>query len=418
MPIKPNSESKLISALINTQDVAAASMYGVTPEMFLGFQTEYRWMTDYPKTYDSQPSVESLLTKFPDFPHSEAYIDVAFICDEVKDKHNHRTMVQALHGAGEALRNGDTDEAYAFFSSVQHPTHSMSIKLKNALHDLTFLDTYGMEEVEKIHMPWKTLQRVTGGIAPGDLWYLAARLGQGKSWSLACIIKDALLAGKRVAMFSLEMPERQVATRIHSGLAMELGIKVTHSDLHGRTYDPIAYRKLMGAIKEQVPGELFIVDTSKGSISTAHVAALTKSMDLATIDYAGLLSSPMGTRAIDDWRNMAMISNILKEVAVVNDVPIISAAQINREGDTSGWKPPKVKNLAQSDALGQDADVVLTMKKRSKTVAIYSIEKHRHGDSGDLFHTRFLPNEGRFDEISFETARDLIARDTEREEEQ
>jgi hypothetical protein len=45
MPTRPNSESKLISALVNTQDVAAASMYGVTPEMFLGYQSEYRWLS-------------------------------------------------------------------------------------------------------------------------------------------------------------------------------------------------------------------------------------------------------------------------------------------------------------------------------------------------------------------------------------
>jgi hypothetical protein len=417
MPPRPNSESRLISALINVRDVEAAILYGVVPEMFQSYQSEYRWLIAFPKAYSGQPSVESLLTKFPEFPYTEDYTDVAFICDEVKDRHAHAKMALALRGAGEALRQGDTDEAYAFFSSIQHPGNNMTIKLRNVLHDEAFLDSYD-DEIVRIDVPWQTLQKVTGGPAAGDSWVVAARLGQGKSWTLACMAVLALMNGKRVNLYSLEMPERQVVTRIHALLAFELGIKVTHSDLHGRAYDPIAYKKLLGQIREQVPGELFVADNSKGSISTAQVASMSKGMDLVLIDYMGLLSSPFGNRAVEDWRTMATISNIIKEIAGSNEVPIVSAAQINREGETHGWKPPKVKNLAQSDALGQDADVVITMKKRSKTVAIYSIEKNRHGDSGDLFHTRFLPNEGRFEEIGFETARDLVQRDNEKAEQE
>jgi len=112
---------------------------------------------------------------------------------------------------------------------------------------------------------------------------------------------------------------------------------------------------------------------------------------------------------------MAAISNILKETAVQRSIPILAAAQINREGDTMGNKPAKLKNLAQSDALGQDADSVITMKQLSKTVAVYSLEKNRSGEGGALWHTMYLPNEGRFDEIGFDRARDMRERDIERE---
>jgi len=206
-------------------------------------------------------------------------------------------------------------------------------------------------------------------------------------------------------------------TRIHVQLAYELGIKdVRHSDLHGRGYDPIAYRKLMGAIKEQISGELFVVDTSRGGISTATVASHTKDTEFAVVDHMGLLMSPFGKRAVEDWRMMAAISNITKEIAQVNAVPIVAAAQINREGDTRGWKPPRTRNLAQSDALGQDADVVITMKRRSKSVATYLIDANRSGESGVLFSTMFLPNEGRFEEIKFEKAREIAENDVQMED--
>jgi hypothetical protein len=67
-----------------------------------------------------------------------------------------------------------------------------------------------------------------------------------------------------------------------------------------------------------------------------------------------------------------------------------------------------VKNLAQSDALGQDGDVVLTMRAKPKNVAThFSLEKNRHGSSGIPFYTTFDPNRGVFTEISAEHAEDL-----------
>jgi replicative DNA helicase len=415
MPTRPNTESKLISALINAADVEAASTFGVLPEMFVAHRQEYEWLIKFPKAYGHQPNHESLLTKFTDFPYSEAYADVQFICDEVKEKHTHRRMVNLLQAAGEALRNGDTEEAYEFFRSAQPPEASMISRPKNVLWDERVLEVYE-RDVDRIDTPWKTLQKETGGPAAGDFWILAARPGQGKSWTLGSLARKALLDGKKVVLYSLEMPEFQVLSRVHAMLAYELGVPVKHSDLHGRTFDPMAYRQLLRAIRDKVPGELYVIDTSKGQVTTSTIAATIAGMDLALVDYAGLLSTGTGTRAVDDWRTMALISNTLKETAIAHNVPIITAAQINREGETHGWKPPKLKNLAQSDALGQDADVVVTMKKRSKNVAVYSIEKNRHGESDVLFHTRFQPNDGRFEEISHEAAGELVERDAERED--
>jgi replicative DNA helicase len=407
MPTRPNIESKLISALVNTKDASAAGAYGVNLEMLLTYGAEYRWVQGYPGTYETQPSVEALTTKFPEFPYGESYVDVGFLADEVKDAYVKRTMVTALAGAGDALRNGDTDEAFQFFAAVQHSGQHAHYKLRNVLYDEAFLDSYDDPE-ERIEMPWKTLQKCTRGPADGDFWVVAGRLGHGKTWSMLSMVTSALMTGEDVIMFSLEMPEAQMRTRIHAMLAHQVGFDAKHSDLHGRSLDKILYRKLLGEIKDLVHGQLFVYDMSRGPVSTSHVAALSKGKDLAVVDHMGLLHSPNGKRAIDDWREMATISNIMKEIAQVNTIPLLAAAQINREGDSKkGWKPPKVANLAQSDAIGQDADVVITMRQRSKTVCSYSIEKNRHGETA-YFHTRFLPNTGDLREITKTQADSIV----------
>jgi len=399
--IRPSAEVLLISALINAGDATAAEQFGVLPEMFTGYQAEYRWVLSYPGVYaGQQPSKDSLLTKFPDFRITDN-VDVAFPADEVIYHYTKREFTRAVRDAATMLSDGDLESAVMAVAGFALP--SKAKPLVDALSDMSFLDDYNLP-VERLQIGWPTLRATTEGIRPGDLWYVAARLGQGKSWYLGYLAKDALMQGKRVIFYSLEMSEKQVRTRMHTLLARELGIDVRHSELHGRSYDLLAYKRLANTIKEGVPGSLLIVDSSYGRISPATIASHTDKADLFIVDYAGLLASPTGNRAVDDWRTMASISNQLKELAVSKDISIISAAQINRDGDQGGWRPPKVRNLAQSDALGQDADVVITHKRYSQTSMVASIEKNRHGSSGVMFFSEFDPERGKFHEITREEA--------------
>ena len=58
------------------------------------------------------------------------------------------------------------------------------------------------------------------------------------------------------------------------------------------------------------------------------------------------------------------------------------------------------------------------MKQRSKTVTVYSIEKNRDGEGGVFWHTRYLPNEGRFPEIGMEKAANQVNIDTQKVEDE
>ena len=416
MTSRPNSESKLISALINTGDATAAGVYGVHTEMFSTHAAEYRWLVEYPSTYECQPTPDALSTRYPDFPFSPSANEVGFLSDDVKDRYISKRMKVAAHGIMESLRNGDNEEAFQYFASIQHSGREAHYTLRNVLHDEAFLDHFD-DPVDRIEMPWKTVQRCTGGPGDGDFWVIAGRQGHGKSWMIMDIIASALMTGENCLLFSLEMGEAQMRARIHAMLARQLGFDATHQELHKRTIDKSRYRKLLGEIREHVPGELMIYDMSRGPVSTAHVAAMSKGFDMASVDHLGLLHTPTGKRAIDDWREMATISNICKEIAQVNTVPLVCAAQINREGDSrKGWKPPRISQLAQSDAIGQDADVVITMRQRSKSVLSCSIEKNRHGE-GSYFHTTFQPNVGNLSEITKTRADSIVDAEIARYEE-
>lgn len=397
-----SNEACLINALLHTENPEAAKLRGIQPEMFVAFKSEYRWLLNYKEIYNSTPSINTVLTKFPAFPVQDER-DVDFYCDEVRYAYTTRELSRTLNTAAQHLSQDDLESA-VFTVSAFTPPSQKGVPLTNTLVDESFLENWDTAE-ETYRVPWQTLDDATGGLHKGDLWYVAGRLGQGKSWSLGAFARTLALSGKRVLFVSLEMSERQVQQRLHIMLGNTLGSKITHSDLRNRNITPLQYSELMSTIREKVTGSVSVLDFSRGPVTPAKIQSMIKDYDAAIIDYAGLLSSSLGSRAVEDWRTMAAISNQLKEVAVATDVPIVSAAQINREGDTSGWKPPKVKNLSQSDALGQDGDVVLTQKQYGKANMVYSIEKNRHGEGQQLFFTEFGPNNGRFEEVTAQVAK-------------
>jgi hypothetical protein len=250
------------------------------------------------------------------------------------------------------------------------------------------------------------LTRLTGGIAPGNLWYIAARLGVGKSWKLLTIAVAAAEAGWNVKFYSLEMSSKEVIDRIH-----QIALRDTY---HG-VWEDLSKPQRTELVDEWAGrcGRITISDPSGGPIDASAIAANHEVGSIAIVDYIGLMRSATGQRAVEDWRAAAMISNQLKEAALEHSIPIVSAAQINREGARS--KDASPEHLAQSDALGQDADVLVTIQREKNVSRVheYSLVKNRHGASGARWYARFEPGLRRFEDIGADAALSLMEADRE-----
>jgi len=402
------AEALLISALINSQAVGEEVGYGISPTVFEGYQAEYNWLTNYVSTYGCQPTPEIFKFKFGGFP-LVAHHDIRSAADMVHSSSNRRRMMTAITEAADLIHLGDHDAAYQTMMEAQ-PRRAVA-RPRRLLTDTSHLDSWDHERFA-VELPYRTLQKFTGGIRAGNLWYLAARPAQGKSAHLASITKQAVKDGNRVLFHSLEMSEEEVRARFHASFAADLGYpKITLTTLRDRTVDRAMYKKLIGELGERMEawgGALDVHTPADGPVSPSVVATRCGEYQLSVIDYIGLMTADGGGMAIDDWRVMAKISNSLKSIALAqSDSRLLCAAQINREGET-GSAPPKVKNLAQSDALGQDGDVVLTMRSQKDVATWFSLEKNRHGPSGIHFHTTFDPNTGTYTECSADYAETLV----------
>ena len=400
-------EALLISAMLELGQFNPAS-YHVTDEDIDAWKKLWLFGVEYQQRAGEAPPLSLIRKQFPDFDLTTD-ISPKWAASKVQEAASARLLRHRSKAMLIALADEDIEGAFTALEGLQRP-HSHRKQPDNIFDHEVLTDAFS---IIKMDVPYPTLMRATrGGIAPGELWYLAARLGQGKTWEILGYAAHAAKCGYKVAVLSLEMPSQQVAKRALLRLA---GRDTPLAAL--LESDNLAERMVaVDTIQARTLGSIKIIDPSHGVVNTTNcVKELCQEYDLVVVDHAGLLMTSDGRRAIDDWRAMAMISNILREITLATGTPILAAAQINREGEgRNSTAPPKVSNLSQSDALGQDADVVITMKRLSERVMIHSAEKVRNGPNL-RWYTRFDPEKNRFEEITQEAALELGAMDDDRQ---
>jgi len=118
--------------------------------------------------------------------------------------------------------------------------------------------------------------------------------------------------------------------------------------------ETIAERKAAGA-------GTIIVPKQRG-LSPAGLASLVryiKDIDVLVVDGVYLMNVP-GAKGGPNWERVAYISRALKQLALALEIPVVGLTQLKRIG---GKKEIDPEDLAYSDALGQDADFIIALRK-------------------------------------------------------
>lgn len=390
-------EALFISALLEIGDFTPAR-YHVSEDMVVAWRRVWDFCTQYQEQADEAPPLSLVRKRFPDF---ELIPDVspAWAASQLMDADGSRRLRIGIRESLGDLVDGDIGAAYGRLAALK-PPHTMAKPAYDVFDHAQVEESF---ERSSIEVPWKSLQGVTGGIFDGELWYWAARFGVGKTWSLMDIAAHAAAQGYRVGVISLEMPAAMISKRLHQMMCKH--DKVVHSLLN--SLDVKDQKTGIDMLRDRIPGNVSILDPSHGQVHRVeYVRDALEQYELVLVDHMGLLHDTQGRRAIDDWRVQAICSNMVREFTLSSQTAMVGAVQINREGDRHGqWTPPKGNQLAGSDALGQDADVLVTMARPSDHTAVYSAEKVRNGPT-TRWYSYFDPSTPRWQEISKDRAMD------------
>lgn len=412
-------EQMLISALLSQGDVLEAEQNGITASCFTTYSAEYEWLINFRKTRGYNPEQAVFTSQFEDF-EVLGITDVVFACELVREHHSRQQLSSLVRQASEMLRTR-TDPGEILSKITTNTTQVIKSldtgpETRNIVADSGTDVDLALERLERgepFGIPYvhPSLHARAWGQEPGDLTVFGARTNQGKSWILALEAAHAVLAGKKVLFWAGEMTETQMRARILTIWFQALGYPAyTHNLLskgydNGRKLDVLRFKKDRQELIEKIPGEMYIPDINHGLTTPTTAAGWISQYepDLLVLDHLTLMGDSTGQRATMGWNVIASITGELKQIATSFKVPIMSASQINRDGDSKiANKPPRLVNLAQSDTIGQDANTVITMTKYrgGNTSLVLSLEKSRSAQAGLMWWCRFNPNTGDFHEIT------------------
>ena len=267
------------------------------------------------------------------------------------------------------------------------------VHVKNVLYN-----TYAnIEELSKLKgrvsgVPtgFTALDNMLTGLHGGELVILGARPSMGKT-SLAMNIAAhaALMAGKSVAVFSLEMPREQIALRVLCSEARVDMQKVRQGTLSGDDWMRLA--RALGPI---AGSNMYLDDTAGISPSQLRSRCrrlmMDHGLDLIVVDYLGLMHAD--GKAENRQLEVSEISRQLKAIALELKVPLLACAQLSRASTARVDKRPALQDLRDSGSIEQDADVVMFIHREGyydpnceeKNVGEIIVSKQRNGPLGTV----------------------------------
>ena len=245
-------------------------------------------------------------------------------------------------------------------------------------------------KIEGVPTGYTELDDMLTGLHPGELVLVAGRPSMGKtSIGMNFIENAAIRAGKKAAVFSLEMPAEQLAMRM---LCTEARVDMQRVR-RGQLSDD-EWQSLCNAMVSIGPATIYVDATPgitpSGVRSKARRLQLEHGLDVIMIDYLSLMTGvgKFGSRQ----EEVSSISRSLKALAIELGVPVIALQQLSRAPTGRSNHRPVLSDIRDSGAIEQDADVVMFLHREEyfdpntpdKNIAELIIAKQRNGSLGTV----------------------------------
>lgn len=268
------------------------------------------------------------------------------------------------------------------------------------------IEDYGRSETGITGLPTgiKKLDDLTAGLHKGQMVTIAAASGVGKTTlALSVAIDVCFMQHKKVGIFSLEMPAKQLGIKMVSRVASIDSQRLRRPNMLGGD-DRLKVFEALDMLAKQ---GLWIDDS--GSVTIQQVQSRSNQLmakygfDLIIIDYIQLLESKhRGNRE----QQISEITRGIKILAMQLDVPIIALSQLSRAVEARPDKRPRLSDLRESGSIGQNSDVVMFIYRdeyynpdsEEKGYAEIIVSKQREGPVGTI-KTGFIPSQSRFIDV-------------------
>lgn len=382
------TEEQLINSICSTGDVSVLMDSNIDALCGEYYGDVLRSAKQYYSKYKAVPHISILTEEYPDLIEIDTPAAPNFYLERLTEQYLDNRLESIMMKASELKK---THAKAQVLDKMQVELSKLN-RFTKSVKDLDITDT----ELAEIHFE-RTRERAeamggspgisTGvqfidasyitGMAPGHLIVCIGWPGKGKTWMASYIAANAFAKGFSPMIFSLEMTGEDMRGRIYtqmgSGLFSASGF--ARGDVDIDNFRSWSAKYMTGNNKFHVVSPDGISDVTPNTIQGKIEQY---KPDMLVLDYAQLLSDNRGSDAMTP--RMMNLSREIKQLAVVNDIPVILITAATAEDSSDRNDPPTLDKVAWSKAIEYDADMAFAVQRHDDSNLIEIVgRKNRHG---------------------------------------
>ena len=395
------SQFQIINKILQTKDFSLVTLNNLTEDHFFNYKAEFKYLCDHYERYKVVPDRLTFIDTFTEFDIVDVTEPDGYLIEQLVSDYNSAFLASKFNDIKSCIERNDITGAMACLTKAANEMHSgAAITCTNLFTDTSryekYLERMNNKDQFYIHTGFNELDEIIGGIdMKEENMVIAARTGQGKTWTLLKIAVEAAKQGLCVGMYSGEMSTDKVGYRVDTLLGHIDNKAITR----GTTYDgsvPVRYRayldslaNMKGSIKVLTPNDI----NGPATASALRAFIEREKLQILLIDQYSLLEDQHHAKTTHE--KVANISKDIKNLQVMFRIPIVSVSQMNRSKNENGEQD--TTQIGLSDRIGQDATTILMLDREltyqdadKRQVAddklIINIVKSRDGGNGKLVY--------------------------------
>jgi len=246
------------------------------------------------------------------------------------------------------------------------------------------LDRFEMKMRNPTSTAWEEIDNITkGGLGKRELGVVVAPTGAGKSMALAHLGAMAVVKGKTVVHYTLELADTVVGQRYDSCIT---GIELKNL---------MSMKDSIVMAVEHIPGKLIIKEYPTKSASTRTIVGHLEKLrqkgidpDMIIVDYADLLKpTATGFKSQELRHSLGNIYEELRGIGQTFDIPVWTASQTNRSGLNAEVITMESISEAFSKCFVADfiCSISRTIEDKTENKGRMFVAKNRNGIDGIVY---------------------------------
>ena len=330
------------------KDYVVLNKYPELPLLAYEFKISDEEMSEYVQIDDLQSMCEALNKEHLRDSLQQGMVKLNEYSQEIQDDPS--KYIERLGNTYDTLKRLNyTDKSIGLFDEIEKV---LTIDPSNVI-------STGFKELDDILVGWRRGE---------ELVIFSARPGQGKSWMGLKFAFSAALQGERVGIYSGEMSVPQLQERIICCA------KQSYTDTSEQAIQFIKSRNIDN-IRVLTQKQL----RRRANINDLEEMIVRDKLTMLVVDQLSLMedcTSKVGTPLRQQYANITLD---LFDLSIRYNLPCLLLVQTNRQGALQ-QNGPSLENLAESDAIGQNATRVITMRNEGGIMTLQLV-KNRYGSS-------------------------------------